>query len=460
MNTAVRFRDSGIPWLGEMPAHWDVVALRFLVDAEGGGTPDTGKPELWDGDIPWVSPKDMKRHEIDDAEDHVSPLALACSPLRVIESEAVLIVVRGMILAHSFPTAITTKAVTINQDMKALRCSERLAPRFLRDFFRGCERVLVSLADESAHGTRKLESEQLGRFEVCVPPLDEQRRIIDYLADQTARLDALVAAKERVLGLLAEKRRALVTRAVTRGLDAGVPLRYSGIPWLGDIPAHWVVTRLKFVAEIRGGLTLGKSYGGAELVEYPYLRVANVQDGRLDLSAMATVRVPQAEARATLLQAGDVLMNEGGDADKVGRGCVWRGEIDPCLHQNHVFAVRTHRVSPEWLDLWTSAEVAKAYFESRARQSTNLASISATHIKELPIPLPPASEREAILADVAVKIAKLDALRSATERTIALLKERRGALITAAVTGKIDVQGAGRHGSVVADHNRSVGRPR
>ena len=231
--------------------------------------------------------------------------------------------------------------------------------------------------------------------------------------------------------------RTLITRAVTRGLDPCAPCRDSGIPWLGEIPAHWAVTRLKFVAEVRGGLTLGKNYGAATLVEYPYLRVANVQDGHLDLSDVATVMVPENEAESCLLKAGDVLMNEGGDADKLGRGCIWTGEIAPCLHQNHVFAVRPRLIRSEWLNAWTSTEVAKAFFESRAKQSTNLASISATNIKELPIP--PVDEQRAIVTHIATATAKLDALRSATERTIALLQERRTALIAAAVTGRLHI---------------------
>jgi len=121
-------RDSGVPWLGEIPAHWELIPLRFLVDVSSGATPDTAKAELWDGEIPWVSPKDMKCDEIGDAEDHVTALALSSTPLRLFEPGAVLIVVRGMILAHSFPTAVTTEAVTINQDMKALRCRNMLEP--------------------------------------------------------------------------------------------------------------------------------------------------------------------------------------------------------------------------------------------------------------------------------------------------------------------------------------------
>jgi type I restriction enzyme S subunit len=213
------FRDSGIPWLGEIPTHWELVALRFLVDIFGGATPNTAKPELWDGDIPWVSPKDMKQEEIADAEDHVSLEALEGSALRLIDPVAVLIVVRGMILAHSFPTATTTRQVTINQDMKALRCRTSLDPHFLRNLFSGLESHLVSLVDSAAHGTRKLETEALGRFEVCVPPMAEQLTIVEYIADSTARLDRLRAATELTISLLKERRDALIAAAVTGQID-------------------------------------------------------------------------------------------------------------------------------------------------------------------------------------------------------------------------------------------------
>jgi type I restriction enzyme, S subunit len=214
-NPHAPLRDSGIPWLGEIPAHWDLVALRFLVDIFGGATPNTGKPELWAGDIPWVSPKDMKRDEIADAEDHISPEALNGSALRLIDPVAVLIVVRGMILAHSFPTATTIRQVTINQDMKALRCRTSVVPHFLRDFFWGLESHLVSLVDSAAHGTRKLETEALGRFEVCVPPMAEQLAIVEYIANSTARLDNLREATERTISLFKERRAALIAAAVT-----------------------------------------------------------------------------------------------------------------------------------------------------------------------------------------------------------------------------------------------------
>jgi type I restriction enzyme, S subunit len=219
MDPGTPLQDSGIPWLGETPAHWEVVPLRFLCEFTSGATPDTGNTELWHGDIPWVSPKDMKSDEIVDAQDHVSQAALTESSLRLIAPVAVLIVVRGMILAHSFPVATTTRAVTINQDMKALHCRSSIDPYFLRNFLRGMEPHLVALADSSAHGTRKIETELLGRFEICVPPITEQHAIVAHLKRANEQTDSLRAATERTLALLKERRAALISAAVTGQLD-------------------------------------------------------------------------------------------------------------------------------------------------------------------------------------------------------------------------------------------------
>ncbi|MER2552468.1 MAG: restriction endonuclease subunit S [Thauera sp.] len=281
--------------------------------------------------------------------------------------------------------------------------------------------------------------EVIENLPIPIPPQPEQEVIANYLDRETARIDGLIAAKERMLALLEEKRAALISRVVTRGLDSNVPLKPSGQEWLGEIPAHWGVQRLKQLAEVRGGLTLGKQYSG-DLFEYPYLRVANVQDGYLDLEDVLTVEVPASEAASNLLAKGDVLMNEGGDIDKLGRGCVWRDEIAPCLHQNHVFAVRPHSVDSDWLALWTSTLEAKRYFESRAKRSTNLASISGSNIKELPVPLPPIEEQLAIRQFLDDRRHRLEKVGSELRHSLCLLTERRAALITAAVTGQLPLE--------------------
>ena len=212
-------RDSGIPWLGEIPSHWNLAPLRFLVSFVGGATPDTGKEKYWSGDIPWVSPKDMKYDEIDGSEDHVTELAVFDTSLRMIPPDSVLVVVRGMILAHSFPAAITKVAVTVNQDMKALLCHEKLDPWFLRDFFRGIEYHLIMLVDSSAHGTRKLETERIGQIPIPLPPRVEQQQITRYILDSTNRIDKTRTTTERTIALLKERRAALIAAAVTGQID-------------------------------------------------------------------------------------------------------------------------------------------------------------------------------------------------------------------------------------------------
>jgi len=208
----------------------------------------------------------------------------------------------------------------------------------------------------------------------------------------------------------------------------------SGVPWFGDVPAHWDVVRLKFVAHVQTGVAKGKDNTGKNSVEVPYLRVANVQDGYLDLDDVATIEIPQDDLERYRLQAGDVLMNEGGDFDKLGRGHVWDGSIDPCIHQNHVFAVRPFGLSPEWLNLFTGSVEAQFYFMSRSKQSTNLASISSTNLMELPVVVPPPKERAAISLFLRTETNKIDALVEEQQRMIDLLKEKHQAVISQAVT--------------------------
>ncbi len=212
----------------------------------------------------------------------------------------------------------------------------------------------------------------------------------------------------------------------------------SGVAWLGEVPAHWDVTRLKFVAQVQTGVAKGKDYAGKDMIEVPYLRVANVQDGYMALDDVATIAIPANDLARYRLKRGDVLMNEGGDFDKLGRGHVWDGSIDPCIHQNHVFAVRPFGVSPEWLNLFTGAVQAQFYFMSRSKQSTNLASISSTNVMELPVLVPPPEERTRIAQFLAYETGQIDALVDEQRRLIALLKEKRQAVISQAVTKGLD----------------------
>jgi type I restriction enzyme S subunit len=275
---------------------------------------------------------------------------------------------------------------------------------------------------------------------VCIPPIEEQDEIAEGIDRETARIDALIAKKTRFIELLKEKRQALITHAVTKGLDPSAPMKDSGVEWIGEVPEHWSIRALRFVAAVQTGIAKGKDHAQRDTVRVPYLRVANVQDGYLELDDVAQIEIPSDEVERYQLQIGDVLMNEGGDFDKLGRGHVWQGEIDLCIHQNHVFAVRPSRVMSEWLNTWTGSAPAQFFFMTRSKQSTNLASISSSNLMDLPVPCPPDNEQKSVVDQLTASLSTLDQLWQRTERSIALLKERRAALITAAVTGQIDLR--------------------
>lgn len=274
------------------------------------------------------------------------------------------------------------------------------------------------------------------------PELAQQKAIAAFLDRETARIDKLIAKKKRQVEVLTDARFSAISRAVTVGLDPSIELIETGSSYLPLVPKGWRVWQLKHLARVRGGITLGRSLNSDEsLLPTPYLRVANVQAGRLDLSDVAEIDATAGEVARYSLIAGDVLMNEGGDNDKLGRGAVWTAPFSPCLHQNHVFAVRPKdRRYSEWISLATNARYARDFFFLHSNQSTNLASISKTNVERFPIAVPPVDEMNSVLNAIHHR---LDFLQKASAKILASidrLREHRAALITAAVAGQIDIR--------------------
>ncbi|MEZ0385228.1 restriction endonuclease subunit S [Mycobacterium sp. pW045] len=279
---------------------------------------------------------------------------------------------------------------------------------------------------------------------VPFPSEVEQQAIVSFLDRETAKIDVLVAKQEQLIATLREDRTATITHAVTKGLDPDVEMAPSGDTTLPASPLHWKRrVPLKHVASVQTGITLGKSVDPSEAVSLPYLRVANVQAGAVNLDEVKAVEVRQAEVGNYLLRAGDVLMTEGGDIDKLGRGCLWTGEIAPCIHQNHVFAVRcTDDLDGSFLVYLLDTAVARNYFFMTAKKTTNLASTNSTTLGRFYFSLPPRGEQREIVNFLDERCGRIDALIAKANEMINTLREYRSALITDAVTGKIDVRGA------------------
>jgi type I restriction enzyme S subunit len=348
----------------------------------------------------------------------------------------------------------------VNQHVCIIRPAAKLNYKFLTYCLSapwGQDQILSSFTGASRQG---LGQRDLGDIQVPLPPLPEQERIATHLDVSCAAIDAAVAAKRRQLETLDALRRSIIQRAVTRGVSAGIALESTGNAWMEQIPRGWKLVCLKRIAEIQGGLTLGKQYEGP-LIERPYLRVGNVQDGHLDLDDVSVIELPASVAATVELRPDDVLMTEGGDLDKLGRGYLWKGEIPGCLHQNHIFAVRCfpHKLTPMFLAYVTAAKYGRDYFEATGKKTTNLACTNATKVGEFAIPLPPLTEQEAICVHLDEKLAELKRIVTGIETQIATLTAYRKSLIHECVTGQRrvteeDLRRAGRAGSICPVEHR------
>jgi len=257
--------------------------------------------------------------------------------------------------------------------------------------------------------------------EIPLPPLDEQRRIVSRLAILAVKLRGAHKLRESSLSRAEALAASEVNRAVSEAQARG-----------------WPEVSLGDAADIRSGVTLGRRLRG-HTVRLPYLRVANVQDGHLDLSVIKKVEVLPAEAQKWRLMPGDVLLTEGGDWDKLGRGTVWRGEIPDCIHQNHIFRLRTNpqEFDSDFVATIISSPYGKTYFQAASKQTTNLASINQRQLKAFKIFQPPLDMQRRFVEQLTALHAKVDNLRKLQSETAAELDALMPSILSKAFRGEL-----------------------
>ena len=434
------YRPSGVEWLEEIPAHWEVKRLKHLGELQAGaGFPDDEQGDLTQ-EYPFFKVGDMgrpaNRHRMIEWQHTVSTDTARKLRAFTFPPSTIVFAKVGAALLLNRRRMLTSPSCIDNNMMGFI--PQVPDPIWMMYWLSGLD--LRKLANPGA--VPSVNEGQIREQEAVLPPLPEQRAIAAFLDRETAKIDALVAKKERLIELLQEKRTALISRAVTRGLDPDAPMKDSGAEWLGEIPAHWDVKRLRLAANIQTGVALGKRYVTSDLITRPYLRVANVQDGYLALDDVAEIELPRKEAPRYELRANDVLLTEGGDFDKLGRGHVWSGQIPFALHQNHIFAVRPNQrmMRSGFLSILLASSYGRAFFTATSKQSTNLASTNSRQLSIFPIPMPSLDEQRSIISFLDHESEKLDVLIARVHEAIERLKELRGALISAAVTGRIDVR--------------------
>lgn len=313
-------------------------------------------------------------------------------------------------------------------ELHVLRAREDVDPRWICYALRSKQFLDEGVASyQGVAGLQRVPPWFVASFRVADCDAVHQRRVADFLDDRLGRIDQIIRTRREQAALLREWEQAAI--------DAIVQCR-----------ADERMTRLGRVASVQSGITVDAGRAAVDKpVRRPYLRVANVQAGHLDLSEIKEVTVPADLAERTALRPGDVLMTEGGDLDKLGRGTVWNGEIRDCLHQNHVFAVRPDRslMIPEFLAAYTRSTDARHHFSSTGTKTTNLASTSSSKVRDLPIPTRLLADQQTAVVALKKIAADHDAGTTSVQRSIELLTEYKTSLITAAVTGELDVTTAG-----------------
>src|SRR5882724_454972 len=314
---------------------------------------------------------------LDDAQEHITEEAVEKSAAHLIPAASVIAVTR----VGLGKVAITSVPVAINQDLKALQPKRQVSAHYLLFALHNYTWQYVRYGQGST--VKGVRQEDLLNLEIPIPPLPIQGRIVEILQ----KADAIRRKRQETLGLAD----AILSAAF---------IKMFGDP--GENSREFNITPLGEIADVRSGVTKGRKFGSKGTVEVPYLRVANVQDGYLNLSEIKTIEVLPDDIEKYRLKDGDVLMTEEGDPDKLGRGCIWRSEVKGCIHQNHVFRVRPDRsrLAPEYLAALLRTQYAKEYFLRCAKRTSNLASVNSTQVKAFPIPEPPLTLQQMFVSAV------------------------------------------------------------
>ncbi len=434
------YRESDLEWLGQVPLHWELPPLRARYDVQLGKMLDSQRitghhlvPYLRNVDVRWDSVETSGLPEMDIWPDEYKRYTLRSGDLLVCE---------GGEVGRTATWRADLELCGFQKAVHRLRPTDptRDSPRFLYYLMRAAAEREVFVAGANPNTIPHLTAEMLRAYRLPFPPLDEQHAIAAFLDREAAQIDSLVAKKERLIGLLREKRTALITRAVTKGLDPSVLMKDSGVDWLGPIPVRWTLTPAMRLTALGRPIMYGIVLPGPNVQDgVPIVKGGDVAPGGLRRDSLdRTTFEIEAEYVRSRLRAGDIVY--------AIRGSIGAAEIVPYELEGANLTQDAARVSPAaafnvvWLLFVLRSPPVFAQLEARATGAT-IRGINIRDLKRAYIPVPPKIEQDAIAAFLDCETAKIDALIAKVREAIERLKEYRTALVSAAVTGKIDVRG-------------------
>jgi type I restriction enzyme S subunit len=383
---------------------WSIRPLSDLGELKGGGTPSRKVPGYFQGDIPWITGADVTEFYVSKTRNFITREAIENSATTLLPKGTVLVVSRTGV----GKIGIAGRPLCISQDLTGVICNDGVLPDYLGRFLLANSGVLTRAVQGAT--ILGITRDFLKQVKVPVPPLAEQARIVKLLDEA----DTL-----RKMRGQADRRTAQLIPALFHKMFGATEETRA----LGSI------------ALVNSGVAKGRQFNGKTPVTVPYLRVANVQDGRLDLAELKTIDALPREIEALSLRRGDVLMTEGGDFNKLGRGAMLDRDLPGCIYQNHIFRVRCEqaRLLPEYFATFLLSASARSYFIRCAKKTSNLASINMTQLRALPVPAAPLS----LQRKFAQRVREIREMEKAQARSRARLNTLFASVVDRAFGGRL-----------------------
>tara|TARA_B110001469_G_scaffold81371_1_gene76979 strand:+ start:2538 stop:3896 length:1359 start_codon:yes stop_codon:yes gene_type:complete len=429
------YKESGVEWLGRIPTGWAIAPIKRISGIYNGATPKSAISAYWDGDIPWITPADMgkaKTPYIGHGARSISQLGYDSCGTTLVPSDSVILSARA---------PIGTLGIALNQLCTNQGCKSLVTERSYDSVF--LYYILASSTEQLnllGRGTTFLElsADKLGAYKISVPPLPEQKQIAHFLDHETAKIDLLIAKQQALIALLKEKRQAVISHAVTKGLNPNAKMKDSGVEWLGDVPEHWSRKSLNYLiahtVDNRGRTPPVTDSG------IPMCEVSQVAGDGFYTSKSYSKFITQGSYEQFVrsdVKENDVLFVTVGAT--FGKTCLVPPEPDFFIAQNVVGFRCQLDVDPKFFMFLLSSEVFKEAISATNKSST-IDNVKVSDLVKTKLVVPPHEEQRQIVDHIFTIVDHFLLLISKAESAIELMQERRTALISAAVTGKIDVR--------------------
>ena len=400
-----QYKDSGVEWLGEIPENWLTTKVKYKVPYQVGWTPPTKVSENFDGKNKWVTIADLKNRIINTTKSCISDVAAEQASMNITPKGSLLFSFKLSvgIVAFAGENLYTNEAIAsfLKNENSSIHYLYYASPLFI-----------VKNASENIYGAKILNQELISNATLVLPSLEEQQTIANYLDKATVKIDTLIEKQAKLIELLKEKRQAIISTAVTRGLDSSVPMKDSGVEWLGEIPEHWVVKKFKYSARIQGGKDQKEVLN--DNGEYPVYGSGGIFG----------------YANKYLYNGKSVLLGRKGTVDKplYVQGAFWT--VDTMY-----YTILKNITVPKWF-YYTSTTIKFDYYQ----YGSAIPSMTQEDLHNIYFSTPSKKEQQKIATYLDYKTSKIDKLTRKSMKCIDLLKEKRTVLINSAVTGKIDVR--------------------